>query len=298
MRMSMGHLETLVWIARLGSFRAAAARLHLTQPTISMRVRELEAQVGVALFDRRSYRARLTPRGREVVGYAEQILGLADRMTRQSPGRRRLSGPIRLGVADSFALTCLPDLLLQIEKHHPEAQIEVVVDFSANLDAALQRGTLDIAMLTAPTPSPVIHVEKLIDLPLKWVASPRLGLPDRILTPADLRAYPIITNPSPSHLFGTIRGWFAKGRAEPKRLNTCNSLTIMIQLAAAGFGVSLLPVGLLQREIASGKLRALRTRPGIAPHPAWIAYRRDTPGQDLEVICELARPLVHGSVPG
>ena len=84
MIMRMGHLETLVWIARLGSFRAAAARLHLTQPTISMRVRELEAQVGVALFDRRSYRARLTPRGREVVGYAEQILGLADRIDRKS----------------------------------------------------------------------------------------------------------------------------------------------------------------------------------------------------------------------
>jgi len=292
MKISTTHLETLVWIARLGSFRAAAERLNLTQPTISMRIRELEEQVGGPLFDRRSYRARLTPRAGEILDYAGQILGLADRMTRKSTSPPRLSGPIRLGVADTFALTYLPALLLKIEREHPEAQIELVVDFSANLDAALDRGALDVAVLTAPTPGPLIHMEKLVDLPLKWFAAPQLGTPDRVLTPLDLRTYPIITNPRPSHLLRTIREWFAQGRTEPKRLHTCTSLTIMIRLTCAGVGISLLPAALLSREIAAREVLALRTRPSIPTHTLWMAYRRDMPGLDLGVFYDLVRPLV------
>ena len=292
MKFSTTHLETLVWIARLGSFRAAAERLNLTQPTVSMRIRELEEQVGGPLFDRNSYRARLTPRARDVLGYAGQILSLADQMTRQANARPQLNGPVRLGVADTFALTYLPDLLLKIEKEHPDAQIELVVDFSANLDAALDRGEIDVAVLTAPTAGPLIHVEKLIDLPLKWFAAPQLGVPDRVLTPSDLRAYPIITNPRPSHLLRTIREWFAEDRTEPKRLHTCTSLTIMIRLACAGVGISLLPAVLLENEIKTGQVRVLRTRPSIPTHTLWMAYRRDMPGLDLGVILELVRPLL------
>ena len=60
MRLRLDQLEAVFWIARLGSFRAAAERLNLTQPTVSMRIRELEEQVGGPLFDRNSYRARLS----------------------------------------------------------------------------------------------------------------------------------------------------------------------------------------------------------------------------------------------
>jgi DNA-binding transcriptional LysR family regulator len=73
-RSSLAQLEAFYWVARLGGFRAAAEQLHRTQPTISLRIQELESALGVALFDRSGSRIQLTGAGREMMPYVEQIL--------------------------------------------------------------------------------------------------------------------------------------------------------------------------------------------------------------------------------
>src|SRR5260221_521410 len=198
MRMHLSQLEALHWIARLGSFRAAARHLNITQPTISARVRDLERALDAELFDRRSYRARLTARGRDFAALAERIVAMTGEMERRSSRGATLWGTIRMGVCDTFAMTGLADLLARIERAFPEVQVDLDIDHSVNLDTKLQQGQLDCAFLTQATPAPRIVSETLSDLALAWVASPRLKLPRRRLTPADLRSVPIITNPRPS----------------------------------------------------------------------------------------------------
>jgi len=291
MRLNLTQLEALLWIDRLGGFRAAAAKLNLSQPAISMRVRELERAVGSPLFVRRGPRARLNALGREVASYAESLVAMAKELERRVASPRALHGPIRMGVADSFALSHLPELLVRIERDYPGAWVELDVDYSANLNARLHRGEVDLAILTAPTPAPTVHAEPLMDLKLRWVASPRLTLPEGLLRPRDLRDFPIITNPRPSHLFASIQEWFIAGGCQPSRLNTCNSLTILMRLAAAGFGVGLAPSAILGDDITRGRLRVLRTEPEIQSHPLAIAYRRDT-DQDLGLIRDMILTLV------
>ena len=75
--MKLQQLETFFWVVKLGSFAAAATRLHATQSTISMRIRELEKSLGVELFDRSQRSAKLTPKGSELMGYAERLLDMA-----------------------------------------------------------------------------------------------------------------------------------------------------------------------------------------------------------------------------
>ena len=74
MRHSFRQLEAFYWVARLGSFRAAAQRLHLTQPTITLRIKELEKKLDKLLFDRSEYRARLTRQGTFVFTHAARNL--------------------------------------------------------------------------------------------------------------------------------------------------------------------------------------------------------------------------------
>src|SRR4051794_9502488 len=126
MRVQTGQLEALVWIARLGSFRAAASQLGLTQPTISMRIRELERLLDTDLFERASRRATLTEHGRALVAHAERIVGLAEQMETAATSRPVQHGPIRLGAADTFALTCLPLLLARVEQLLPELRVQLV----------------------------------------------------------------------------------------------------------------------------------------------------------------------------
>ena len=295
MRFTLGQLETLLWVVRLGSFRAAAGRLNITQPAVSVRIRELEAAAGGKLFLEGSYRAKPTPLGREVAAHAEQVVAACEDLEGRFAAGEELRGPIRIGVADTFAMTCLPELMRRIEKRFPRARAEIRVDFSALLDASLRAGDLDVAVLTAPAPGPLVTVEPLAPLELRWVASPKLALRKGALKPADLAPLAIITNPNPSHLYTSITGWFAAAGVQPKHLNTCNSLVIMTRLALEGAAISLLPIAILRREIASKALRVLNVTPRIPGHALAVAYRRDAPGAGLRTVSQMIQEVGRAS---
>src|SRR5260370_35396803 len=130
MQSSLAQLEALHWVVRLGSFRAAATRLNLPQPAVSVRIRELEAVGGGKLFRNGSYRAKPTPLGRGLAAQAEQVMDACERLANRFAGGEELRGPIRIGVADSFAMVCLPELMRRIESRFPKVRAEIRVDFS------------------------------------------------------------------------------------------------------------------------------------------------------------------------
>ena len=102
MRLTLAQIETFYWIARLGSFHAAARQLCVTQPSVSGRIRELERDLDCALFDRSGGRARLTKAGRSIQGQAEQMLSLA-REIHDETSSGKLRGLLRLGVVETVA---------------------------------------------------------------------------------------------------------------------------------------------------------------------------------------------------
>ena len=292
MRLRLDQLEAVFWIARLGSFRAAAHRLNVTQPAISGRIRELERVLAIRVFDRDRQRARLTSRGHEVLKYAEQILALSRDAEQRLSQPAVLAGSMRIGVCDTFALTHLTALIARIEKDYAGVELELDVDYSVNLNRKLHRGDLDIAFLTEPTTSDMVAALPLMDLQLAWVAGRAMALPKGRLGPAELASFPIITNPRPSHLYATVHDWFAQAGETPVRLNTCNSLSIMTRLAVAGFGVCVLPPTILSRELERGDLRLIDTKPRVAPHKMAIAYRSDAALESAKAISDVAHEVV------
>ncbi len=295
-RAELRQFEALYWIARLGSFRAAAEHLHITQPAISVRVRELELALNAELFDRSSYRAKLTAKGRDFLQIAERFyrLGLAVEQRCRQTGA--LWGTIRLGVCDSFALTCLPELLKEIEVRFPDVQLELDIDHSVNLEAKLANRQIDAAFLTQAAPRQGMVVDSLTSLHLGWAGSPKLGLPERPLQPMDLENVSILTTPRASLLHRDITDWFEAAAVEPTRISTCNSLSIMVRLATSGYGIALLPVAIIDKELTQGTLRLYKSDLPAAVHPLCIAYLVDTTGTDLSLICDIAGPIVAQSV--
>jgi DNA-binding transcriptional LysR family regulator len=288
-RIRLGQLEALVWIARLGSFRAAARRLSISQPAISGRIRALETQLGTEVLNRSQSRPGLTRRGADLVRYAEQMMELTEAIEARARAKRALVGTIRLGAADSFAMTHLPGLLARIAAKHPSLHVELDIDFSSNLDRKLHAEELDIAFLNAPTPHPAITILPLEDLELAWFASPGLKLPRGRITPAHLVRTPILTNPRPSHLYRTVMEWFRAAGLAPQRLNTCTSLSIMTKLTADGIGLAVFPVALVGAEVERGALRRLVANPALPAHHLAIAYRNDPAIGDLGEIVALVR---------
>lgn len=292
MRPSLDQLEALLWIAKLGSFRRAAARLNISQPAISSRIREMEEQLGFELLDRSGHAPQLTMAGQETVRHAEQMVALAETF-RGRIGRRNMPPTsIRMGAADTFALTCLSPLLERLASLHPDTQVELEIDFSSKLDRKLQLGELDIAFLTSPSSHDAVHSEPLLDLDLGWIASPRLLIGQGKLRPVDLLGLPIITNPRPSHLYRTIMDWFAADGYVPTRVHTCTSLTIMTNLAADGLGITVMPLVLVREELRMRRLVLLQTTEPLPFHYISLAYRLEKDREMLAAIASMARTVV------
>ena len=289
--MNLKHLETFAWIARLGSFSAAAERLGTSQPAVSMRIAELERTLGTKLFDRAGRSARITPKGRELIDYAERILSLASEAEDRLGDLRSVSGRLRLGVSETVALTWLPHLVARLNETYPHLMIDLDIDLTNGLWRKLRAAELDLAMLPGPAFGADLVTHYLGSAEYAWMASPRLDIPRRPLTPADLAAVPIITLSPDSNLHDVIETWFHDKRQTPHRVDVCNSLGVVAALTVAGLGVSLLPPEIFNAEIERGELCTLDVSPTLDPLRFWSVYPRGREASLEDAICGIAKQV-------
>lgn len=266
MRYTFGQAEAFYWIARLGTFRAAASHLRLSQPTVSLRLKELERILGEGLFDRSGYRPVLSAFGRAIYADVERLLHHAGAVERRLNGNLLEGGVLRIGAADSFAIDPLPVLLAALAEQHPSLQVDVTVDFSTRLEQLLLDKAIDIAFLSQPRSHEGLTIAPLWDIDLVWVVGGKLPYADNVATPENLVDLPIFTNSSPSGLFTTIQTWFALRGLKPHRLNTCNPLTVIARLASAGTGAALLPREIIALSGRNLDLRVLEADPPVRDH--------------------------------
>lgn len=286
--MNLKHLETFVWAVRLGSFSAAARQLNSSQPAVSMRIRELEKSLGVKLFERGPRAVQVTPKGREFIDYAERILALSSEAEERLSDQKHTSGRLRLGVTETIALTWLPRLVARLNEEFPALVIDLDIDLTNGLWRKMRSGGLDLALLPGPAYGADLSMEYLGSAEYTWMASPKLGIPLRALTPKDLEAVPIITLSPDSNLHEIIETWFRDNHSEPHRVDVCNSLGVVAALTVAGLGVSMLPPEIFRAEIERGELHVLQFTPRMEWLSFWAVHPRRRERSLAAVIAEIA----------
>ncbi len=258
--LNVKHLETFYWIVRLGTFAAAAERLGTTQPTVSARIQELEQVLGVIVFDRTHHRAKLTPKGRELVSYAERVVGMTSEIMHRVGNAASLAGVLRLGVAELVSVTWLPILTETCRARYPNITLDIEVDVMDPLMHRLREGDLDLVLGPGPMNDPNIAWHSLGTAKFHWMAGRSLELPARELTPADLAKHPIVTLCADSHVYRHVERWFEEFREPFRFVTSCNRMSVVADLTRRGQGVSLLPRVAYEPELAEGSLRILKTR--------------------------------------
>jgi len=274
---SLRQIESFYWVARLQSFSAAAMQLNTTQPAISNRIRELEAHLGVQLFARAGRSISLTPEGRDFVDLAERFVELGDELTRRGRSGDGISGVLRIGAADTIALTWLPRLVAELSRQYPRLNVELLVDLSIHIQSKLADGDLDIGFLVGSAPNADFVEVPLGHVANSWMCAPELGLAGREVTPEELATHPIVTHSRGSHLHRTIKEWFAAAGIVRLRLHGCSSLASMIEMTAAGLGVAVLPPKMIHRLYGPGRLAAITTRSALPPTQFCCIYPRRAP---------------------
>ncbi len=274
--MNLKQLEAFVWTVRLNSFSAAAKRLNSSQPAITMRIQDLERTLSVELFEEPRRASRLTLKGRELLEFAERILALTSEAQTRIGNPSAFSGRIRLGVGETIALTWLPNFIAHLNETYPGLVIESVVDLTVGLWEKFDSGELDLLLLPGPALGSNLVVNQIGTAQYTWLASPKLQIPvDRIVTPKELEAWPIVTLSRDSVLHEIIENWFLSNEAEPRRMDVCNSLGVVLALTISGLGISLLPPQIYQREIERNELMIINTLPLFKPIEFVSVYRKD-----------------------
>src|SRR6187399_642632 len=143
-------IETFMWVVTLGSFRGAAQKLNTTQPAISQRIAQLEREVGVRLLQRDRRMVLPTPSGRQLMVYAEKLIGLRSEMLAVIGDRSAMRGVMRLGVAETIVHTWLTQLIKRVNHAYPNLSLEIEVDITPNLRARLLAQEIELAFLIGP----------------------------------------------------------------------------------------------------------------------------------------------------
>ncbi|MBL8385294.1 MAG: LysR family transcriptional regulator [Burkholderiales bacterium] len=294
-RLSLTNLETLCWIARLGSFTAAAQRLNTSQPAISGRVRELEQSLGVALFHRQGRRMELTILGRELVERAQPLLNRLEDVVISLENPAAATGIIRIGVGEMVAVTWFGAMMARLQREMPRVTYQVEVDLTVNMRQKLELGGLDLAILAAPLDSNRLTSTSLGSLAVLWVAGPAIARAARrqAQDPAALlAAHPIWSLPRPSYMHPMAIESLRRHRVAQTRVSTCNSLQSMVEIVAQGGGIALLPENLVAAHLRAGTLAPLSAALPPQRLEFVIAHHRD---QEQTIIGHIVAAAVDAS---
>jgi DNA-binding transcriptional LysR family regulator len=295
--LTLKQLEAIYWVARLGTFGAAADRLYTTQSAISKRVSELEEFFLVPLFDRSRRTVQLTPKGRELLEAAEEMLQLRDRLLEKMGKEVEVVRHFRLGITELIALTFLPKLVQDIRVAYPTVSLEPEIDVSTNLSARLLRGDIDFIIAPTVLKDPRFTSVPLRKMQLKWMASPSLVDASRVWSLEEIANYPILMQIGTSGVDAIYDRWFESKKLAIRRTFAGNSLIALSSLTVAGFGVSYLPALYFADLVEQGLLNVLDSTQRLPDVRYYAIYRNDGPSALYSVVADQARRLCDFSKP-
>ena len=292
-------LEAFVWVARLAQFRAAATKLHVTQPAISTRIAALEETLGVRLFERKSNKAALTAKGKELLLYAERMLELREAIRVAADRSVAVQGEFRLGVSDTLVYTWFPRFVERIHEAFPLLTLEIHVDVKPNMLRALGARELDIAFVTEPINEPGLRKLVLSSYDLAWIASASLKLPRSPVPLAVVAERPIITYVRNSRVYDLVQDTLASAGVSG-RIYSSASMSATVTMISRGIAIGAIPPAVVHRELRAGSMRILEVENAPLPELAFVAvYPRGPENAVAASVAELARQaaMEHQSVP-
>jgi LysR family transcriptional regulator, hydrogen peroxide-inducible genes activator len=264
-------------LARLGHFGRAAEASSVSQPALSMQVKELEDSLGLALFDRGARAVRLTPFGADFVARARDILRgveeLAD-LARVTQGQ--LSGRLRLGIIPTIAPYLLPRLIARLAQTHPALDLHVRETITPKLVQDLAEGRLDCALLALPVSEPALTEVPLFDEAFVLIR-PFADATNPVPSPENLREMRLLLLEE-GHCFRDQALSFCKLHASPPReILDGSTLSTLVQMVGAGMGVTLIPEMAVAVETRSAPVAVARFPTPEPRRTIGLVWRQSSP---------------------
>ncbi|KLD62015.1 LysR family transcriptional regulator [Dyella japonica] len=253
-------LEVFVQIARLGSVRAAAEMLHLTQPAASMALAEMERQLDAAVFARERGRLRLNTRGRELLPLAQELLERYAEFGRLGSGRvDELGGELRVGASNTVGNYRVGELLGAFVRAHPHVSVRLRVSNTSEIVASMLDHGLELGCVEGPVAHPSLEVRPWRDDALVVCASPDHPLArKRRLEPEDFAGMRWVLR-EPGSATRSLSERALASLPPGETVLELDQAEAIKQAVIAGLGIACIPEVAIIDAVAAGRLKVLRT---------------------------------------
>lgn len=256
--MTFEQIRTFLWVARLGGFRKAADRLHLSQPAVSTRISNLEDELQVSLFERGPGELVLTKQGTLLLSYAEQMLFVEEEIRQRVANPAETEGLFRVGAAETIAQAWLPSFLKAFSEQYPRVNVDLTVDISLNLRASLLERRLDLVFLMGPVSEFSVQNIALPSFDLHWYRA--TSNPE-----TDLTRIPVMSYSSKTRPYRELMSELSRRIGPKARVFASASLSASLKMIAEGIAVGPYPRALANPMLVAGQIVAFD--PGIQPQP-------------------------------
>ena len=255
--MTIRHLQIFVAVADCGKMRAAAERLHISQPSVSQAVRELESYYNIKLIERLSQRIYITETGKKLLPYARHIIDSFETM--EGFINDTSSGNvIRVGGSVSVGTRLLPPMIKSLENEVPDVDVCVIVDNTAAIEGKIQRSELDIAVVEGIVRSDELVKKDIYDDELVLVVGPEHELFNHPgIKLKELTKHALISRESGSVERNQFEQFLLEHDIKMKNKWSCSNTETIKKAVLNGEGIAILSRMVIEKEIAAGEVRVL-----------------------------------------
>ncbi len=251
---TLRQLRYLVALSEELHFRRAAEREHVTQPTLSAQIRQLERRLKAPLVERGTARIALTPLGREIAERARRVIAeVQDIVDLAAASQHGFDGVIRLGVPPTLGPYLLPHIVPELHAGHPNLRLYVQEGKPSELQESLQAGSLDLVISPLPIRRADLEVERLFREPLRLAAARDHALVDKHpVLRSDLAGQNVLAIERGHHLHDQVSQLCEDLGAVLLRDYEGTSLDTLRLMAGMGVGLAFLPALYVRTEIGEG----------------------------------------------
>jgi LysR family hydrogen peroxide-inducible transcriptional activator len=276
-------------LARHSHFGRAAEACAISQPALSMQIKELEEALGGLLLERSARQVALTRLGEELAQRARGILSSVDELGDFARASQdRLAGRLRVGMIPTIAPYLLPRIISNLTRLHPELDIRVRETLTPKLIQELAEGRLDVAIVALPVSEPSLTEVALFTENFLLVR-PRKDEGTPVPSKEMLREMRLLLLEE-GHCFRAQALSFCKMQSSPREMLDANSLSTLVQMVSAGIGVTLIPEMAVAVETRSASVSVARFKNPQPSRTIGMVWRKTSPLarqllQISEVVC-------------
>lgn len=272
--MNFERLQTFRLVVQLGSFSRAAEALFLSQPAVSLQIRQLEKELGVVLLERGGHRATPTSAGDAVLRFSEHVLESRAGLLRELASLQSGSSLVTIGCSASSTRQVIPQLMGELLRIAPDIQLRVTTLPPDEASARLLKGEFDFTLTTDAYLSDRLVGEPFSTARLFVVAAPTHPLARKgRATPEELAAYPFALLPSPWTAQRRFREWAANQGVEINVTMELSTYDGLIEAARKGLALTLVAESAIIREVERGDLVIVNTVGLPLEYTIYLAHR-------------------------